>query len=62
MQTLTHQEWAEYNSGEKLLTKEMINNGWHFCLSWDDLLIGPDMGENMYCECSNGVYSNIKED
>lgn len=33
------------------LTQEEIDQGWHFCPDWDDLLIGPGMEEIKFCEC-----------
>lgn len=35
------------------LSKAEIKDGWHFCYEWDELLIGPGMGEMEYCSCSD---------
>jgi hypothetical protein len=35
------------------LSKSEIKDGWHFCYEWDELLIGPGMGEMEYCTCSD---------
>lgn len=34
------------------LSKEEINDGWHFCWEWDGLLIHPTWGEFQHCDCS----------
>ena len=37
-----------------VLTEEESKNGWHFCGSWDDLLISPEMKkEYSVCECGH---------
>ena len=33
------------------LTPEEIEAGWHFCYDFDGLLVGPGMGEQMFCLC-----------
>jgi hypothetical protein len=40
--------WENY---EAPLTQEEINEGWHFCVEWDGLLIGPGMDEMDFCKC-----------
>lgn len=39
------------NEIETQLTKIEIEEGWHFCPDWDDLLIGPGMPEIDCCTC-----------
>lgn len=39
------------NDEEAKLTPAEISNGWHFCLDWDGLLIGPGMTEIESCTC-----------
>ena len=34
---------SEYENAP--LTPEEITEGWHFCHEWDNLLVGPEMGE-----------------
>jgi len=42
--------------GNEPLTREEINQGWHWCENWNDMLVGPGMKEmeccycNLYCE------------
>lgn len=33
------------------LSKDEIEQGWHFCPDWDYLLIGPKMPEMIGCLC-----------
>lgn len=33
------------------LTEEEKKEGWHFCLDWDFMLIGPGMSELEACTC-----------
>ena len=39
----------ELNDGE--LTKEEIEEGWHFCIEWDGLLIKRGDPEAECCNC-----------
>lgn len=36
------------------LSDDEIDSGWHFCWSWDGLLVGPGMMEASFCECDFG--------
>ena len=38
------------NPAEKLTPQE-LTEGWHFCLDWDLLLVGPGMEEQESCCC-----------
>lgn len=33
------------------LTQEELEEGWHFCREYDELLIGPGMEEQACCLC-----------
>ena len=33
------------------LTKEEVEQGWHFCYDWDFLLVGPGTPEEAACVC-----------
>lgn len=49
---MTNGRWKQLSEDDSLkLTPEEINDGWHFCLEFDGLLIGPDMGELHACRC-----------
>jgi hypothetical protein len=39
------------DSARKELTAEEIAAGWHWCLDFDGLLVGPGMGELEHCTC-----------
>lgn len=43
---------TEDSSISCVLTEEELNEGWHWCLEWDDLLIHPnDTTEYSFCRC-----------
>jgi len=33
------------------LTEEECAKGWHFCPSWDGLLVNPESYEGKFCSC-----------
>jgi len=37
---------------DECLTVGEMSKGWHFCLDFDGLLIGPGMTEMSYCTCN----------
>ena len=39
------------NDLEAILSEKELEEGWHFCRSWDDLLIHKTNPEFMVCEC-----------
>ena len=41
--------WSLMASDEERLTAEEIAAGWHFCMEWDGLLVGPGMEELEMC-------------
>ena len=45
---------------EDRLTEEELSLGWHFCVDWDCMLVGPSMGEYEQCQC--GPYEAAKTD
>ena len=49
---MTHERWKAISRDEgSELTKEEIAEGWHFCLEFDGLLVGPGMSELECCAC-----------
>ena len=52
---IPHARWCALMNGTNEtgphLTPEEIAAGWHFCIDWDGLLIGPGMGELESCHC-----------
>lgn len=46
------------------LTPDEVESGWHFCPEWDDMIIGPDCNELVFCTCNlppAGVEARKKE-
>lgn len=41
-----------YKSGQ-VLTKEEVEQGWHWCKAWDYMLVGPGQDEAFSCACDN---------
>lgn len=49
---MTDERWHSLMKDDALsLTEQEIKDGWHFCVEWDGLLIGPCMGELECCSC-----------
>jgi len=46
--------YLETNVDAKL-TKEEMEEGWHWCCEFDYLLVGPGMQEMEYCLCFDEV-------
>ena len=38
-------------SEDATLTEDEIEHGWHWCGSWDDMLVGPGMDSALVCSC-----------
>lgn len=38
-------------SEDATLSEDEISNGWHWCGSWDDMLVGPGMDNALSCSC-----------
>lgn len=50
-ETMTTERWMAITNGNPM-TDDELRDGWHFCVDWDDLLIGPGMGELRCCQCA----------
>ncbi len=51
---MTTDRWTELNRmDEPDLSPEEYALGWHWCDSWDGLLVGPEMMEAEACECEH---------
>ena len=49
---MTEDRWTALMVDDTLpLTDQEADLGWHFCLEWDGLLVGPGMGELRACCC-----------
>ena len=45
------QRYNDIQIGKDILTDEEIEEGWHFCLEWDDMLVHPEWEEARVCPC-----------
>lgn len=43
------------------LKKSEIEKGWHWCMSWDGMLVGPNMEESFFCSCDIPELEKWKE-
>lgn len=48
---MDRQRWREIELGQKNLTPEEIEEGWHFCPDWDEMLICKYQKKGEYCTC-----------
>lgn len=53
---MPHDRWKylmqQFTGDESVvLTKEEVEEGWHWCDAWDGLLLHPDNAEFAYCTC-----------
>lgn len=47
---MTNERWHAVNEDIKArLTPEEIAQGWHFCVEFDGLLVGPGSQERQFC-------------
>lgn len=50
---MNRERWQSLmESDAPLLTKKECAEGWHFCVEWDGLLVGPGMKESEFCRQS----------
>lgn len=64
--TMTEERYQQlsYDEGHEL-TKEERAEGWHWCCEYDNLLVGPGMGELRSCYClrkNHPAYKTIPEE
>lgn len=48
---MTDERYKEIMESPASMTDEEWNTGWHFCVEWDGLLVGPGMTEADCCGC-----------
>jgi hypothetical protein len=46
---------------EGKVTQEEFEQGWHFCIEWDDMLIGPGTEEALMCYCNHPKIEEWKQ-
>ena len=44
--------WTHLMENDIQLSPDELAAGWHWCPDWDDLLVGPGMGELDHCTCT----------
>ncbi len=49
---MDNQRYKDIMDGKADLTQEEINQGWHFCVEWDFMLINKNSAEGMCCRCN----------
>lgn len=63
---MTNQRWKELNdAADPRLTADEVIEGWHFCLEFDGLLVGPGSSELKFCKCwpdEHAVYKTTPKD
>lgn len=52
MSNMERERYIRIQNGTEDLTPEEVEDGWHFCPDWDDMLIHPDDDEFQCCPCS----------
>lgn len=60
MRDIRYQFLMSDDRGAQSLTAAEIKSGFHYCVKFDGLLIGPGMGEMKHCFCP-GVKNNVDE-
>lgn len=50
---MTNERWKECSESDDFncLTPSEIKQGWHWCVEFDGLLVGPGMTELRHCHC-----------
>lgn len=49
---MTDERYVALMEDDRLkLTEDELREGWHFCYEFDGLLVGPEMGEQVFCQC-----------
>lgn len=59
---MTNERYEEVSESiDEPLTEEEIKEGWHFCMEFDGLLVGPGMSEMNDCKCLSQCLNPIKD-
>jgi hypothetical protein len=58
---VNRERYIELNSTGQDLTPEEWNRGWHWCVEWDGLLVGPNTEEALVCSCDHPVIEAWKK-
>lgn len=50
---MIYERWLKLEKGiDDKLTQTELKQGWHFCVEWDCMLVGPGMPEMEACLCN----------
>ena len=52
MKNMDRERYIRIQNGTEDLTPEEVEDGWHFCPDWDDMLIHVDDDKFQCCPCS----------
>jgi hypothetical protein len=52
---MNRERYIELNSTGQDLAPEEWDQGWHWCVEWDGLLVGPNSEEALVCSCNHPV-------
>lgn len=52
---MTRERFFEIEFKNSPITKEELEEGWHFCSDWDGMLVGPNTPESEVCLCKNNT-------
>ena len=58
---MNRERYIELNSTGQDLSPEEWDQGWHWCVEWDGLLVGPNTEEALVCSCGHPVIERWKE-
>lgn len=50
---MSDERFLELDRSGQGLTEEEWNQGYHWCLEWDDMLVGPGQDEALFCGCNH---------
>jgi hypothetical protein len=50
---MDRERYIELDSAGEGLTPEEWERGWHWCLEWDGMLVGPNSHEALVCSCDH---------
>ena len=58
---MNRERYTELDRSGTGLTPEEWDQGWHWCVEWDGLLVGPNTEEALVCSCNHPVIEAWKE-
>jgi hypothetical protein len=58
---MNRERYIELDNSGTGLTKEEWEAGWHWCLEWDDMLVGPGTQEALVCSCNHPKIEEWKQ-